>query len=425
MKRLNLKAGMLLDLRQIVIDSILAHRLRSGLTLTGVIVGTMVVALVGAVLTGLSQRVADVTEKNSPNVVYFTKEERIGPSLQQPTAEERQRKELTYGDVLAVSNLRSPRAVSPQKVRGSYGPSANIPKVTANGNTAINPLILGVWDNYPEITNIPIDRGRFFTVSERKERKAVAVIGAGIAAQIYGEQDPIGEFMKIEGRLFKVVGVLNKASGEGVIGSDELDERIIYVPFETFRKNYPGIEQTIIVVRGRDGRVDEMIEDVTNVLRRRRGLAANEPNNFGVNKAEQIFTLVNDVIAILGLVVVPIALASLFVGGVGVMNIMLVSVRERTSEIGIRRSVGATRKVILMQFLAEAVLLTGIGGVIGISVGLVLALAVRVIVSFPAVVPFWAIGAGLLASVAVGLVAGIYPAYKAARLDPVEAMRKP
>lgn len=416
---------MLLDLRQIVVDSILAHKLRSGLTLTGVIVGTMVVALVGAVLTGLSQRVADVTEKNSPNVVYFTKEERIGPSLQQPTAEERQRKELSYGDVLAVSNLSSPRAVSPQKVRGSYGPSANIPKVTANGKTAINPLILGVWDNYPELTNIPIEKGRFFTGSERRERKSVAAIGAGIASQVFGEQEPIGEFMKIEGRLFKVVGVLSKASGEGVIGSDELDERVIYIPFETFQKSYPGIEQTIIVVRGKEGRVDEMIEDVTNVLRRRRGLAANEPNNFGVNKAEQIFTLVNDVISVLGLIVVPIALASLFVGGVGVMNIMLVSVKERTAEIGIRRSVGATRKVILMQFLSEAVLLTGLGGIIGISTGLILAFAVRVIVSFPAVVPVWAVIAGLVASVTVGLAAGIYPAYRAARLDPVDAMRKP
>jgi len=416
---------MALDLRQIVIDSILAHRLRSALTLTGVIVGTMVVALVGAVLTGLSQRVADITEKNSPNVIYFTKEERIGPSLQQPTAEERQRKELSFGDVLAVNALSSPRSVSPQKIRGSYGPSANIPLVTANGRTAINPLILGVWDNYPDISNIPIDTGRFFTSRERKDRTSVAVIGAGIAAQIFEGDDPIGEYMKIEGRLFKVIGVMRKASGEGVIGSDELDERIVYIPFETFRKNYPGIEQTVIVVRAREGRVDETIEDVTNVLRRRRGLAANEPNNFGTNKSEQVFTLVNDVIAALGVIVVPIALASLFVGGVGVMNIMLVSVKERTAEIGIRRSVGATRKMIMFQFLAEAILLTGIGGIIGIASGLVLAFVFTVVVSFPAVVPFWAVAAGLLASVFVGLTAGLYPALKAARLDPVEAMRQP
>ena len=419
-----MKSFAALDLRQTVVDSILAHRLRSGLTLTGVIVGTAVVALVGAVLTGLSQRVADVTEKNSPNVIYFTKVERIGPSLQRPTAEERQRKELTFSDALAVSKLRSPEAVSPQKVRGSYGPSANIPEVTAEGNSAINPLIIGVWDNYPLISNVPIDKGRFFTKTERSERKNVAVIGYGIANQLFGTEDVVGESLKIEGRIFRVIGVLREATGEGVIGSDELDERVIYIPFETFQKSYPGIEQTIIVVKAPAGRVDETIEDVTNLLRLRRGVPANEPNNFGINKAEQIFALVNDVIYGLGLVVVPIALASLFVGGVGVMNIMLVSVKERTPEIGIRRAVGATRKAILMQFLSESVLLTGIGGLIGLAVGLFLAFAFRVIVSFPAVVPYWAIASGLFASLFVGITAGLYPAIKAARLDPVEAMRK-
>jgi putative ABC transport system permease protein len=413
------------DLKQVVIDSIFAHRLRSALTLTGVIVGTAVVALVGAVLTGLSERVAEVTEKNSPNVVYFTKSERIGPSLQQPTAEERQRKDLTYADVLAVDALSSPLAVSPQKIRGSYGPTADVPKITANSRTGINPLILGVWENYPQVANVSINSGRFFTMRERKERAGVAVIGAGIATQIFENSDPVGEPLKIDGRLFRVIGVLNKSSGEGVIGSDELDERIVYIPFETSQKYYPGIKDTAIVVRAREGRIDEVIEDVTNLLRRRRGLTSDKPNNFGVNRAEQVFELVDDVIAGLGLIVVPIALSSLLVGGVGVMNIMLVSVKERTAEIGIRRAVGATRWSILVQFLSEAILLTGLGGLIGIATGLFLAFAFSWIVTFPAVVPFWAVAAGLGASVLVGLIAGIYPALQAARLDPVEAMREP
>lgn len=412
-------------MRQVVVDSILAHRLRSGLTLTGVIVGTAVVALVGAVLTGLSERVAEVTEKNSPNVIYFTKEERIGPSLEQPTAEERQRKELTFEDALAVSNLDSPLVVSAQKIRGSYGPTADVPKVTANTRTAINPLILGVWENYPETQNVPIEAGRFFSSSEQNERKAVAVLGSGIAEQVFAGKDPLGEFIKIDGRLFTVIGVLRESSGEGVIGSDELDERVIYIPFDTFRKYYPGIEQTVIVVRAREGRVDETIDEVTTLLRLRRQVPADEPNNFGVNKAEQVFELVNDTIAVLGAIIVPIALASLFVGGVGVMNVMLVSVKERTVEIGIRRAVGATRRAILYQFLSEAILLTSSGGLIGISAGLLLAFMFRLFVSFPAVVPVWAVVAGLFASVTVGLAAGIYPAYRASVLDPVEAMSAP
>ncbi len=409
---------------QAVAGSIRANKLRAGLTLTGVIIGTAVVALVGAVLTGLSQRVQEVSEKSAPNTIYFTKEPRIGPSLQQLTAEERQRKDLTFEDAIAVSELSSPLEVSPQKIRGSYGPSADLPKLTARSREAINPLILGVWDNFPRVVNVTLADGRFFTEQERRSRAPVAVIGFGIARQVFEELDPIGEDIKIDGKLFRVIGVLGQGSSQGVIGSDELDERTVYIPFETADKLYPEITATVIIVRAPPGSVDEVTDDVTYLLRTRRGVPATEPNNFGVNRAEQVFDLVNDIISGLGVIVVPIALASLFVGGVGVMNVMLVAVRERSVEIGIKRAVGATRKTILQQFLLEAVTLTGLGGLIGIAVGLLLAFAVRQIVSFPAAVPFWAIAAGFGASLMVGLVSGLYPALKAARLDPVEAMRR-
>lgn len=405
-------------------DSIQSNKLRSALTLTGVIIGTAVVALVGAVLTGLSQRVQEVSDKSAPNVIYFTKQARIGPSLEQPTAEERQRKDFSLADAIAVAELESPQAVSPQKVRGSYGPSANVPKVTARSREGINPLILGVWENYPQVINVPLDRGRFFTETERRARASVAVIGFGISKQIFEDNNPLGEDVKIDGKLFRVIGVLGQSTGEGVIGSDALDERTIYIPFETSEKFYPEIEETLIAVRAPNGRVDEVTDEVTYLLRARRGVGPTEPNDFGVNRSEQVFELVNDVINGLGVIVVPIALASLFVGGVGVMNVMLVSVKERTAEIGIKRALGARRNVILTQFLLEAITLTGIGGLIGIAVGLLLAFAVRTIISFPAAVPFWAIAAGFGASVLVGLVAGFYPALQASRLDPVEAMRR-
>ncbi len=407
-----------------VLDSIRNNKLRSGLTLTGVIVGTAVVALVGAVLTGLSQRVQEVSDKSSPNVIYFTKQPRIGPSLQQLTAEERQRKDFTLNDAIAVAELESPQAVSPQKVRGSYGPSADIPKVTARSREGINPLILGVWENYPQVINVPLENGRFFTETERRGRASVAVIGYGIAKQIFEDIDPVGEDVKIDGKLFRVVGVLGRSTGEGVIGSDELDERTVYIPYETSMKFYPEIEETLIAVRAPNGKVDEVTDEVTYLLRKRRGLKSSDENNFGVNRSEQVFELVNDVINGLGVIVVPIALASLFVGGVGVTNIMFVSVKERTQEIGIRRALGATRGVILRQFLVEAIALTSLGGLVGIAVGLILAFAVRTIISFPAAVPFWALAAGFGASVVVGLIAGIYPALQASRLDPVEAMRR-
>ncbi len=284
-------------------------------------------------------------------------------------------------------------------------------------------MILGIWENGPLVVNIPIASGRFFTEQERKSRASVAVIGAGVATQIFQEADPLGETLKIDGKLFRVIGVLSKASGEGVIGSDEIDERSIYIPFETARKNYPEIEENVIIVRAPKGKIDEVQEEVTNLLRQRRNVPFDKPNNFGVNRPEQIFTLVNDIINGLGTVIVPIALASLLVGGVGVMNIMLVSVKERAAEIGIRRALGATQKTILTQFLLEAMTLTGFGGIIGIAVGLTLAFLVRIVVSFPAAVPVWAILSGFGASVFIGLFAGMYPAFRAARLDPIEAMR--
>ncbi len=420
---MNINRQLFRDTIGTVVGSLRSHKLRAVLTLTGVIIGTAVVSMVGAILTGLSQRVAEVTEKSAPNTIWFTKEEKIGPSFDRPTAEERQRKELTYEDALAVSELPTPLGVSPQKIRGSYGPTANPPKINFKGRDAYNPLILGVWENFPQIVSVPLEKGRFFVEQERRARSNVAVIGNGIARQLFEGADPLEQEIKIDGRLFRVVGVLADPAGQGVIGSDDIDLRTVYIPFDTALKLYPEIEGTAIVVRAAQGKTDETTDEVSALLRQRRGVAPGAPNNFGVNRAEQVFTIVNQAIAGLALIVVPIALASLLVGGLGVMNIMLVSVTERSAEIGIRRALGARKNDILLQFLIEAMALTGIGGVAGILIGLAFAFLIRLLVSFPTVVPLWAVLSGFLTSVAIGLIAGIYPAVRAANLDPVNAMR--
>lgn len=414
---------LLKDIIFTVFDSLRAHKLRSALTLTGVIIGTAVVVMVGAVLTGLSARVAQVSEQSAPNVIYFTKEEKIGPSFERPTEEQRKRKDLTYEDALAVAKLDKPLGVSPQKIRGSYGPTADKPVMTARGRQAINPLILGVWENFPDLVSVRVERGRFFTETERNTRAPAAVIGSGIARQLFEETDPLDEEVKIDGKLYRVIGVLAPASGEGVIGSDDLDERIVYAPFETIAKLYPEIEGTIIVVRAPVGQIDAVIDQVTYTLRTRRNVPVDAPNNFGVNRAEQVFDIINQLLAGLATVVVPVALAGLLVGGVGVMNIMLVSVTERTSEIGIRRALGARRVDVLSQFLIEAATLTSVGGLIGIAIGFLFAFALQFVVKFPAAVPLWAIVVGFLTSALVGLIAGMWPAVRAARLDPVNAIR--
>jgi putative ABC transport system permease protein len=189
------------DTIETVIGSLRSHKLRAVLTLTGVIIGTAVVSMVGAILTGLSERVAEVTANSAPNTIWFTKEERIGPSFDRPTAEERQRKELTYEDALAVAELPALIGVSPQKIRGSYGPTANPPKLNYKGRDGYNPLILGVWENFPQIVSVPLEKGRFFVESERRARTSVAVIGNGIARQIFDGEDPLEKEIKIDGRL--------------------------------------------------------------------------------------------------------------------------------------------------------------------------------------------------------------------------------
>lgn len=406
-----------------VFDSLRSHKLRSALTLIGVVIGTAVVVTVGAVLTGLSQRVADVTEKNSPNVIYFTKEEKIGPGFSEPTEEQRKRKDFTYEDAIAISKLDKPLYVSPQKIRGSYGPTADRPKLTARGRSAINPLILGVWENYPDLISVRVARGRFFTDAEQNARAQVAIIGSGVADQIFEATDPLGEDVRVDGKLYRVIGVLASAAGEGVIGSDDLDGRVVYIPFETAEKNYPEIEAVLIAVRAPAGMVDEVIDQVTYTLRTRRNVPVEKQNDFGVNKSEQIFEVVNQLLAGLASIIVPIALAGLLVGGVGVMNIMLVTVTERTAEIGVRRALGARQRDILTQFLIEAATLTSVGGVIGILIGFVLAFILQFVIKFPAAVPLWAIIVGFLTSTFVGIIAGMWPAIRAARLDPVEAIR--
>ena len=399
-----------------IVNSLWAHKLRSALTLLGVIIGVTVVVLVGSILASLSQNITNQVRNFSPNVIYFTKEEKIGPNFSTPTAEQRARKELSYENVQAVAALDLPLGVSPQKLRGSYGPSADQPKLNARGREAITPLILGVWDNYPDVNGVNLGAGRFFTEAERKNRSKVIVLGFSVAYQLFQTTDPVGEEVRLDGDSYKVLGV-------SVDDGDEFGGKLCYAPYETIASAYPNNEANVIVVRAPDGRDDEVIEQVTATLRRVRNVANDAPNNFGVNKAEQVFESIQAILAGIAFIVTPIALAGLLVGGVGVMNIMIVTVAERTGEIGLRRALGARQRDVLTQFLAEAVMLTSFGGLLGILLGLGLAFVVTKILNFPLSIPLWAVVTGLLTSATVGLLAGMYPALRAARLDPVEAIR--
>lgn len=411
-----MQTQLLKDIFLTVRDSLLAYKLRSALTLLGVIIGVTVVVTVSSILTSLYASVARSIESFSPNVVYFTKQDKWGPQFGEPTAEERARKDISYESVLAVAALSSPVAVSPQKLRGFFGPIADQPKMNARGREAINPLIFGVWENYPDVVTVKVVSGRFFTEPERKSKAHVIVIGAGLAKQLFQTTDPLDEDLKLDGVNYRIVGVLED---EGTEPAD----RTAYIPYETLSQQFPKIKETILVVRTTPDTVDEVINDVTFTLRTQRNVPVEAPNNFGITKAEAIFEIVNQVLTGVAAIVIPIALAGLLVGGVGVMNIMIVSVTERTSEIGVRRALGARKRDVLMQFLIEAMALTSLGGLIGIGVGFLFAFIASLILNFSFIVPIWAVATGLVTSAVVGLIAGMYPAFRAARLDPVEAIR--
>jgi putative ABC transport system permease protein len=405
------------------LDTLRTHKVRSALTMLGVIGGTMTVIAISSFLTGLRQFVVAQTERFGPDLVFISKFDSIGIRFSRPSQSERIRKELTVDDAKAIAELPSVRGVSPTLVVGSFAPSATQPVVKYKGVEANRPMIFGVWSNYDEVRNVYIKSGRFFSATEQERRANVAVIGAGIADTLYGGLEPLGRDIEIEGEIYQVIGVMEKAPG-GLFGGDPVEDRQLLMPFDTLQNNHPEIDAITITARSNPGQFARMVDEITELLRRRRGVQSRKPNDFGISTPEGIFEAINQIAVVASMIVVPLSAAGLLVGGIGVMNIMLVSVTERTKEIGVRRAIGARKRDIVWQFLTEAVTLTGIGGVIGIFVGWLIALVLRLLApSLPSVIPLWAVLMGFIVSCSVGLIFGLWPAVKAARLDPIEALR--
>ena len=403
-------------------DTLRTHKVRSALTMTGVIGGVMTVIAISSFLTGLRQFVIDQTERFGPDLVFVSKMDSIG-MRGRPTQEERMRKDITLEDAQAVAELPSVEGATPQMVIGSFAPFGSSPVVKYRGTEANRPLVLGVWSNYDKLRNVYIQYGRFFTPIEEQHRAQVAVIGASVAETLYGGLDPIDREVELEGQIFRVIGVMEKAPG-GLFGGDAVEDRELIVPFETLQSKHPEIEDITITVKAKSKQFGAMTDEVTELMRRRRGVSVNKPNNFGLTTPEGIFDILNQIAFGASVIVVPLSGAGLLVGGIGVMNIMLVSVTERTKEIGIRRAIGAKKADIIWQFLTEAVTLTGIGGLIGIFVGWLISLGLKVLApTLPSTIPLWAVVTGIVVSCSVGLFFGIWPAMKAARLDPIEALR--
>ncbi|MBZ5608056.1 MAG: ABC transporter permease [Acidobacteriia bacterium] len=394
------------------------HKMRSFLTVLGVIIGTSTIIGVGSIIAGLDGAITNVLRSFGTNTAVVFR----FPLLGAPSPEERKHKQLTYDDAVAITQrCPSVKSVSVYLFANNFGsgpPQINV--VRYKSNELYQPNIAGTQESYAVGAQVEMKEGRFYTSVEDDHRAAVAVVGEDVPRGLMSGEDPIGKRIEINGHQFEIIGVMARpaASFPG-----QNDTRVM-LPYFTMHKMFPASHENMLMVEARPGLMASAIDEARAVLRVQRHVAYNKPDDFNISTSEQMVEQFHSVTAMVALVMVVLSSIGLLVGGIGVMNIMLVSVTERTREIGIRKAIGARRADIVLQFLTEAVVLTGLGGLIGMTLGWLVSFICRMVYpSLPTAVPVWAAALGVLVSVTVGLFFGIWPANKAARLDPVVALR--
>jgi putative ABC transport system permease protein len=400
------------------LETLMAHKFRSLLTILGIVIGVLVVIVIASILTGMRAGIISIVEEFGTNNIFAF---HLGMMhTGRIPREEWQRKPLTVADAKAIKELcPSVRDVAVQGI-SMRSPSPSV-KYRDRKMRQVN--FMGVSPNYAAVVNLNIGIGRFFTEVEDTHRMEVVVLGIDAAQALFPYTDPIGKKILIDERPFTVVGVLAKAKG-GFLGQTNGRDIGVCIPYGTYHKLMPWQDAHLLMIQTKPNLVNNATDEIESLLRRRRGLKPSEPDNFSLSTAEQMIQQFDAITGTMGVVAIAISAVGLLVGGIGVMNIMLVSVTERTREIGIRKAIGATKHDIVSQFLFEAMTLTGVGGVFGVLLAI---LASYIIMAFlpdlPALIPAWAVITGLVVSIAVGLIFGVWPARKAANLDPIDALR--
>ena len=393
-----------------------ANKLRSSLTILGVAIGVVTLTFMVSIIQGLNKAFADQIESLGSNTLFVSK---FDPSFGRfPSAEERQRKDLTMEDAEAIRR-EATSIVGVAPIRRKI--SVSVRRADKQTDT---PFLFGVTPEYEFTLSQYFARGRFITDADNTARSNVCVLAQDVRRALFPFEDPLGKEIKIDGTPYRVVGEMETLGN--FFGQSR--DNSLFIPVETFQKYYRDIDMPevvfFIVNRPRSrAYVQTATDEITDILRRRRRLPAGAPNNFGVSSQDSLLDFYNQLTGATWLVLTAISFVALLIGGIGVMNIMLVSVTERTKEIGVRKAVGATRANILWQFLIEAVALTGIGGLAGLLVGEAASLLMNAYSPLPAFVPLWAVGVGVGISAGVGIIFGLWPAWKAARLNPIEALR--
>jgi putative ABC transport system permease protein len=396
------------------------NKVRSALTILGVVIGITTVITVASLLVGLSRNIEESLNDFGPNTLFIFKFNG-GIHFGRLSTEERMRKSLTLEDEQAIAALPAVKRVSAQVFPRVGVPQPPQPPARYQGReTDIN--FVGVTPSYVDVNNLRVAKGRFFGEPENEHREDVIVFGYDAGRALFPFEDGTGKQITIGSHTYTVIGILEQRKTNVLRGAGADNQAL--VPYRTYRKHFPNNDENFISAEAYPGMKSIAEDQIRGLLRQQRHVAYSAPDNFGISSAEQIAEQLRQVTAATALLTVAISSIGLLVGGVGVMNIMLMSVTERTREIGVRKAIGARKSDIIWQFLTEAMTLTGLGGLIGVLIGVMFSLLIHVLApALPSVVPAWAIMAGVLISMSVGLFFGIYPAFKAARLDPVDALR--
>ena len=398
-------------------DTLRAHKMRSALTVFGVVLGVSVIMLVAALITGFDQKVQENINQFGADTAFITKWDQ-GRHGGPPPLEERQRKPLTLEDAEALKEgcpaIRNVTTFLQTNWEQSHSVRTKAGEVTAIDFRGVQPNFGQVYANAATL------EGRFISEGDDIHREKVVMLGENVAPVLFPEGHPIGKDVLIDGADFQVIGVVEKPKGGFGMGDED---RRVLIPFSTMKKIYPAADEVQMRIQAFANKLDQAVDQAREVLERRRHIPYNGKDNFSIETAAQIIDQFHSIMAMVYLATVVLSSIGLLIGGVGVMNIMLVSVTERTREIGVRKAIGARRGDITWQFLLEAMALTGTGGVIALLLVNGLVFLVRVGLQWPGRVPAWAAITGIVVSVSVGLIFGVWPAMKAAKLDPVEALR--
>ena len=423
-----MRGSLLQEIVVMAVGTIRTQKMRSGLTILGIVIGITAIVGMTSLIRGFDESMRDSIREIGPDTIFLAQFSGLSMMSGTELNELLKRPTLTPADARAIER----QAESIAQVTMTIGEGGSTPRrLFYKGERTKLIDILGTTYNYPDVYRLPLEQGRYFTEAEASHRRRVVVLGQTPYQALFPNVDPIGKTVRIGNLPYTVIGVIGARPGLGPLDAGEND--VALIPHSAYSKQF-GVR----ITQSRRGRLqflligavphegvarEDAMRDVTEVMRIRHGLRLDEPNDFDIVTQDAVLRLWDQISSATFLALVAISSIALMVGGIGVMAIMTISVKERTREIGTRKAIGARRREILWQFLLEAVFLTAIGGVLGIGFGSGIGMGVHYATGFPVSLPWWSFAIGIGFSATVGIVFGIVPAIRASGLDPIEALR--